>query len=1489
MAGIGGAIAGGVGKVVAAKLAKFAAEEITLQWRCRKDLTRMAATTKDLEAVLHDADDNSRRGGQLGEASRRWLMKFQGIAYDVDDVLDALGTYELINKSQSKVKVWFSRNNQLLHRVIMPHKIKSLRKKIDKIYKEGQFAKTHQTPAKKSTMNEPFAGSGVQSGEDTKTRMVGRVMERDKIIRQLTTSKANEDISIIPVVGLGGIGKTTLVESVLADKRVAGFDFKLFVHVSKPFDLDKIGRAILKSLNSNINLHNCTLPFLDENLKKELANKKYLIVLDDLWEENGEDLEKLKQMLLHGMKGSRILITTRNQLVVERLRTGFLANERKICPVLESDQINLGVLSSDDCWELMKVKAFGPDHDQSRLEDVGRQIAEKCGGLPLVANALGQVMSDLRDVKAWEDLRDTKVDLALKDIQKETLESLMLSYYYMKLEFKLCFTYLAAYPKGSVMNSNHLIQQWIALGYLCPGFDGQKCINYLLGMSFLQIKGSPSDRPSPTHATAPRELIMHDLVHDLASIIVDDEVIDLDATKATSWDKTPYCRHARLINYRSESEVFEHLPSKVRSLHCRDLGEVQLPEKAFSRSKYLRVLDLSASSSNGQSTRRNTMLASSIGQLKLLRYLDATGLPITSLTKTFHTLQNLETLILSNCLLETLPDNICCLRKLCYLDLSGSSSLRKLPTSLGKLSELSFLNLSGCSILQELPESIYQLTCLDHLDMSGCCALQKLPDKFGSLPKLSFLNLSSCSKLTNLPDDVSFPSLGHMNLSSCHELEHLPADFGRLRKLEFLNISDCYSFTILPASFCQLDQLKYLHLSDCLNLRTIPENIGGLVELQYLNLTSCSKIKHLPESLCKLLKLRRLELSYCMVLRKLPTSFGDLKLQILGIDGLIGLSEWPNSIGNLFTTLTQVRVTMGVCQEKDRALMRCLNLTGQVEHFVHEVGNGGCSSIVEIAGSTCSSLVLRELQNVRHLKDAESVKLRDKSDIRALLLSWNSEGGESVLEKLVPPRTLEDFIINGYMSKDFPNWMYGISSYLPSLASMTLSNLETCDNLPPFGGLPNLRSLCMENIPNIRKIGREFYGEGGPCMKLRVLKVVLMENLVEWWTTKSGEENEEFLIPNLHYLGVKNCRKLKFLPYPPRSMGWSLDNSDLVLPEQGFGKLSSYAFPGEMYIYNSSFPHIKWDGLQHFHTLYRFVVQSINGMRTLPGVIGCFRYLVVLTLQLLEDLETLPIELSQLYSLQFIEIKDCPKLACLPESMKYLTTLVELLLQRCRDLEILPEWLDQLISLKRLCTYDCPKLTSLPESIQSITAEIYIWRCPGLEGEGGQKIRDISSVRLFNEISKSWEKFGQPQERNRVELMEITDAVERTWGFISCTPSPRPSSLHAILVDEVCPQMVEAVLFVPTVEMSSSSSSVAMATPSIASLGHTITEKLTRENFLVWKAQVLPHIKGAGLMGYLDGSIKEPTAVIYSEKDVAGKKEITSSLNPEHAVWVTQD
>ncbi|VAI40812.1 unnamed protein product [Triticum turgidum subsp. durum] len=909
-------------------------------------------------------------------------------------------------------------------------------------------------------------------------------------------------------------------------------------------------------------------------------------------------------------------------------------------------------------------------------------------------------MSEQRTVGAWEHIRDTKFDLGLREgHQKETLERLVLSYYHMKPKFKLCFIYLATFPKGFVMDNRHIIQQWNALGYINSRHDGQCCINYLLGMSFLRIPGSASVSPSSLHFKAPQELVMHDLVHDLVSVIGADEFIDLDATKSTSWNRARYCRHAQLTNFKNDPEAFKHIPGKLRSLHFRDLGGLQLPKKAFSRSKYIRVLDLSGHSAECQSAPSRVVLPSSINQLKLIRYLDGTGLPIKSLPKNFHALQNMETLILSNSLFEILSDSICRLTKLCYLDLSGSSGLSKLPASLGELSQLFFLNLSGCSILQELPESICELTCLHHLDMSDCCALQKLPDKFGGLLKLSFLNLSGCSKLTKLPDNVSFPCLEHLNLSSCHELENLPIDFGHLQKLEFMDLSGCYKVPLLPVSFCQLNHLKHLDLSDCHNLKELPDCFGHLFELEYLNLTSCAKLRLLPESICKLFKLRRVYLSYCLKLSELPSSFGDLELHILHMNCLRDMNDCPDSIGDM-TSLTQFvtyNATSGLL-DKAREIRRRLNLVGNV----HEVKSGECS-IVDLVGLACSDLKLEGLQNVEH-PGADSLKLRDKSDIRVLQLCWEDEGGESVLDRLVPPRTLEDFSLIGYRSSEFPDWMFDISSYLPFLSELNLKGLEACDHLPPFGALPNLRRLSLHNIPNIRKIGKKFYGEGGPCLKLRVLMLNSMENLEEWWTTESTKENEEFLIPNLHYLEVVNCQKLKFLPYPPRSMFWFLSNSERVLPERGSGKLSSSIPPSEMVLGNCSFSEDKWDRLQHFPTLEIFQLTSISGLRTLPEVMRCFSSLTALHLSKLKDLGALPVWLGLLESVQKIVILDCPSMTSLPESMKNLTALKILILSECKGLETLPEWLGQLTSLEHLEIMDCPNLTSLPESMKNLPA-----------------------------------------------------------------------------------------------------------------------------------------------------------------------------------------
>lgn len=397
--------------------------------------------------------------------------------------------------------LFFSSYNPLLIRLTMAHKMKKVKGDLYSIEEEGHRLNLvpHHIPirAAGSTSQDTISFTNV----DRDTEMVGRDTEKEHIIKLLLKSEVEEDISIIPIVGLGGMGKTTLAQAVYLDKRAEIFDLRVWVYVSKKLDLQRIGEIIISKANRSIGSGtseryvpriNDDLQTIIEDMQNILPTKRYLIILDDMWEEGVVKLKNLKYMLQYGAKGSKIILTTRKQQVVENLNVGFLSEQRKICPVQKSDQINLNSLSVEDCWNVMRQMAFRRDEDLGRLEEIGKKIAEKCRGLPLLARSLGFLMSQDKSTQAWEDIRDKKIILDMEEDQ-ETLQSLMLSFYYMPLDFKLCFTYCAVFPKGFVISRDHLVQQWIALGYI-ESTKGYRCINYLLGMCFLQISKSSQVR-----------------------------------------------------------------------------------------------------------------------------------------------------------------------------------------------------------------------------------------------------------------------------------------------------------------------------------------------------------------------------------------------------------------------------------------------------------------------------------------------------------------------------------------------------------------------------------------------------------------------------------------------------------------------------------------------------------------------------------------------------------------------------------------------------------------------------------------------------------------------------------------------------------------------------------------------------------------------------------------------------------------------------------
>ena len=155
------------------------------------------------------------------------------------------------------------------------------------------------------------------------SRIHGRDADKEKIIELMLSDEANQcdKVSVISIVGMGGIGKTTLTQIIYNDGRVENrFDMRVWVCVSDDFDVAGITKAILESITKS----RCefkTLELLQEKLKNEIKEKRFFLVLDDVWNENPNHWDVLQAPFRVGAQGSVVIVTTRNENVASIMRT----------------------------------------------------------------------------------------------------------------------------------------------------------------------------------------------------------------------------------------------------------------------------------------------------------------------------------------------------------------------------------------------------------------------------------------------------------------------------------------------------------------------------------------------------------------------------------------------------------------------------------------------------------------------------------------------------------------------------------------------------------------------------------------------------------------------------------------------------------------------------------------------------------------------------------------------------------------------------------------------------------------------------------------------------------------------------------------------------------------------------------------------------------------------------------------------------------------
>jgi hypothetical protein len=329
-------------------LGSLAGKQIGLLWGVRDELQSLTNTVSTIKAVLLDAEEKQAAGIH---AVKDWLGKLEEAMYDADDLLEEISTEVLrrdimtCDKKAKKVRIFFSKSNQLAFRFRMAREIKAIRKKLDAINADRRFhlevRQVEETRVRNRERDNTYSFVRPET-------VIGREDDKKAVIDRLLDSNIEDNVSILPIVGIGGLGKTTLARLIFNDEQIkTKFELKMWVCVSDIFDVKNIVAKILESATGK-KPESVEMDTLVNYLLKVIKGKKYFLVLDDVWNGNHEKWCHLKQVLMEGARGSRIVVTTRQEIVARIIRQESVA---KIIGTVES--YPLEGLDEDASWSLI--------------------------------------------------------------------------------------------------------------------------------------------------------------------------------------------------------------------------------------------------------------------------------------------------------------------------------------------------------------------------------------------------------------------------------------------------------------------------------------------------------------------------------------------------------------------------------------------------------------------------------------------------------------------------------------------------------------------------------------------------------------------------------------------------------------------------------------------------------------------------------------------------------------------------------------------------------------------------------------------------------------------------------------------------------------------------------------------------------------------------------------------------------------------------------
>ncbi|XP_064948164.1 putative disease resistance protein RGA3 [Musa acuminata AAA Group] len=751
-----------------------------------------------------------------------WVRELKDVMYDAEDIIDLCifeggsllksrtpTAFAVCNPSSSRSCSFF---RPIKHRHEISGRIKRLNDRLKEITGDRSIIPVVENVEK--GLPPPPASYPKTSSIEVKADIIGTQIEgaAQNLINKILEVSENRKCVVFGIVGMGGIGKTTLARKVFNDERIIqNYPIRVWLCVTKNYSETDLLKEMIRSVGGSVEGAESRAEL--EPKLVSLLSKNLLLVLDDVWSpEVWEDL--LKNPLMHeAASNCRIVVTTRDENVARNL----------------GDNVHHVEKMDEECgWELLWKTVWDNREkgDSSIFKEIGTKMVQKCDGLPLAIKVLAGVLRSKKSTMEWEWV--LRSDLwKMKKLDENVLGVLFLSYEDLPSHLKQCFLHCSLFPDKADMYRKDLIRLWVAEGFTEENGElsmeeiAEGYYEDLIWRNLLQV--------DPTFVDGSR-CTMHDLLRSLAQSLIQGEGV-----------------------YASDLQSLNSDPlTKLRRLSTSNIGErIQLPDRIVEE-KCLRSLLIF------DSPRARTIGDDLFKMLRKLRVLLLNDTSIESLPESIGELSHLRHLDLDRTKIRGIPESVGGLGNLQTLSVSGCKSMRKLPKTITKLYNLQCLRLQDTP-LTSLPKGMGSLINLSELDafiVSNDGDLKELQP----LSKLRSLSVYRLDRATTTGESVlankSFLRQLHLFCMSQDRAQRTAEQTQRARKichglcpppsLQYLSIKffpgNCFPRWMMLSSLdTAFPRLSYLSIHDLPSCCELPP-LGLLPELKFLSINGANAI-----------------------------------------------------------------------------------------------------------------------------------------------------------------------------------------------------------------------------------------------------------------------------------------------------------------------------------------------------------------------------------------------------------------------------------------------------------------------------------------------------------------------------------------------------------------------------------------------------------------------------------------------------------------------